>query len=139
MKNLDCYCDGSFNELTKNASWAFIIVDNDEIIHKNKGIITDENFNSGRQIAGECFGVIKSLEWAKENDIKLKIHFDYIGLKCWIDDLFNQKPWRTNKEYTILYREKVLSMRDYVVDFVKIKAHSGIRFNEIADQLAKIN
>lgn len=139
MDKLNCYVDGSFNETTKQASWAFIIIKNEEVIHTKRGIILDENWNSGRQISGECFAVVNALEWAKENNIKLSIRYDYTGLFNWVADLFNQKPWKTNKEYTILYRKKVLAMRENIVDFVKIKSHSGDRFNELADQLAKIN
>lgn len=134
---LNCYTDGSFNETTKQASWAFVIIKEDQVIHKNKGIILDENWNSGRQIAGECWAVVNALEWAKQNNYKLDIFFDYAGLKSWIADIWNEKPWKTNKEYTVLYRQKVLELSDHLNTMVKIKGHSGNKWNDFVDSYAK--
>lgn len=139
MKIIDIFTDGSYSTIKNVGKWAFVAVENNEIIFKNSGLITDKNFLTGYQISCECQAVIEGLTWAKNNNYKAKIFFDYMGLKAWINDIWNEKPWKTNKEYTILYREKVLAMRENIVDFVKVKAHSGVRFNEITDQLAKIN
>jgi ribonuclease HI len=136
MTILNCYTDGSFNG--KNASWAFIIIDNNKIIHQDKGIITDPEILTGRQVGGETTAVIKSLEWAASNQVKLKIHVDYLGLICWINDLWSEKPWKTNKQYTVEYRKKVLELREHLDSMVKIKSHSGVLHNELVDQLAKI-
>jgi ribonuclease HI len=60
-----------------------------------------------------------------------------VGLRAWVGDLWNEKPWRTNKEYTILYREKVLELKNYLVDMIKVKGHSGVAGNEAVDKFLK--
>lgn len=139
MNIINIFTDGSYHELKNVGKWAFVAVENDKIIFKNSGLITNKNWLTGRQIACECQAVIEGLIWAKNNNYKAKLHVDYLGLICWINDLWNEKPWKTNKEYTILYREKVLELSEHLDSMVKVKSHSGNTWNNYADELAKIN
>lgn len=133
---MQAYTDGSFDG--KHASWAYIIVKDNQIIHKNKGIITDPDKCAGFQIAGECQGVVEALKYAKENNLIIDIYHDYIGLYSWVADLFGDKAWKTNKSYTQEYRENVISLREHLNSFIKVKGHSGNRWNEEVDKYAKI-
>ena len=46
--------------------------------------------------------------------------------------------WKANKEGTKLYRDFYNSIsKKLKVDFIKVKAHSGDKYNEEADKLAK--
>jgi len=137
MEIIDIYTDGSFNLTTRKASWAFIVVKNDEVIHKNKGIIDNDDWNTGFQISGECFAVVNALEWAKQNNYKLNLFVDYVGLIEWVADIWNRKPWRTNTEYTIKYRKIVLESKDNINNIIKVKSHSGNKYNELCDAYAK--
>jgi ribonuclease HI len=140
MEVLSAYTDGGFNLETKLGSWAFIIVKNDEIIFKNKGIITDKETNLGFQVGAECQAVVESLKWAKENQVKLNVFYDFANLRFWLADIWGEKPWKTNKIYTIEYRKKVLELRENLANMVKVKAHAGIfgdKWNEFVDQYAK--
>lgn len=139
MKIIDIYTDGSYSAIKNVGKWAFVAVENNEIIFKNSGLITDKNFLTGYQISCECQAVLEGLTWAKNNNYKAKIHVDYLGLICWVNDIWNEKPWKTNKEYTILYREKVRELRENLDSMVKVKSHSGNFYNELTDRLAKIN
>jgi len=130
------YTDGSFNG--KNASWAFIVVDDEKLIHKNKGVIEDPVKNEGFQIAGECGAVVEALRYAKANNLKIDIYYDYVGLYHWVADLFGGKPWKTNKSYTQEYRKDVMSLAAHLNSFIKVKAHSGEKWNEEVDKYAKI-
>lgn len=132
MATLSIYTDGSFQE--NKGVWGFIAYDFTGQIHKNKGIIEDPKWNTGRQIAAECEGVIKALEWCREQNHKCTIYYDYIGLRAWVADIWGDKPWRTNKEYTILYRQKVLGYVDLLIDMRWVKGHSGVVGNESVDK-----
>ena len=46
--------------------------------------------------------------------------------------------WKTNKSGTIAYKEYFDSIKDSVnVRFHKVKGHSGDKYNDMADELAK--
>jgi ribonuclease HI len=46
--------------------------------------------------------------------------------------------WKTNKEGTIAYKKFYDEISDRIsIEFVKVKGHSGDKYNEIADVLAK--
>lgn len=137
MKIYDCFTDGSFNLETQKASWAFIIIDGDKIIHQNKGIIENPDWNTGRQIAGECFAVVNALEWAAQNNAKLNVNYDYTGVYFWVCDIWGQNRWKANREYTAKYRKKVLDLSRNLEKMTKVKAHAGVAFNEYVDKLAK--
>ena len=48
------------------------------------------------------------------------------------------KEIKTNKEGTIEYKKFYDSIKDKLhVEFIKVKAHSGDKYNEEADKLAK--
>lgn len=131
------YVDGSYRN--KKAAWAFVVIKDDNVIHEACGVINDEQVNLGHQIGGECQSVLKALQWAAEHNKQLIIYYDYIGLMKWVADIIRPrcKPWRTNKEYTVAYRKTCLVYRDYIKDFVKVKSHSGVKWNEYVDSLAE--
>ena len=37
------------------------------------------------------------IKWLKENNLKGNFFYDYHGIFRWIADIFNEKPWKTNK------------------------------------------
>lgn len=129
---IDIYTDGSFNG--KNASWAFVAVQNDSILFKNKGIITDPDVNSGYQIGGEVQAVIEAIKYCEANSLAAKIHYDYAGVENWAT-----LAWRANKPYTIKYQQFMQEKEKFIAGFVKIKSHSGNKWNEWVDKFAKIS
>ena len=61
------------------------------------------------------------------------LYFDYEGIEKWCVGV-----WKANKEGTIEYKKFYDSIKDKLhVEFIKVKAHSGDRYNEEADKLAK--
>ena len=64
---------------------------------------------------------------------KLYIYHDYEGIAKWC-----LGEWKTNKEGTKAYKAYFDSIRDKLqVVFVKVAAHTGDKYNEMADKLAK--
>ncbi|HMM69558.1 MAG TPA: RNase H, partial [Gudongella oleilytica] len=83
---------------------------------------------------GELKGAMKAMEWALENKIKtLYLHYDYTGIERWA-----KGDWKTNKAGTKAYKAYFDSIKDKLtIEFIKVKAHSGNKYNEEADRLAK--
>lgn len=131
---VSAYTDGSFRN--GKVVWAFVLVENDKAIHSDSGIIDDPEIIEGRQIGGECMGVMKAVEYAKMNGLQISVFYDYVGVKEWIADLWGGRAWRANKKYTQEYRNFMVENKGVVTDMIKIKSHSGNKWNEYVDQLA---
>lgn len=61
------------------------------------------------------------------------IYYDYQGIESWATG-----EWKASKpvsqNYKKAFDEVATGMQ---VDFVKVKSHTGVEFNEMADELAK--
>ena len=128
------YVDGSYSESCNLASFGYIILKDNNEIYRHYGIVDNPNVIEMRNVAGELAGVISALNWAKDNDItEVIIFYDYEGIEKWITG-----EWKTKKENTILYKKFIEEIRNKIdVIFIKVKAHSGNKYNELADTLAK--
>jgi len=76
----------------------------------------------------------RALRYALEHCFKrLIIYHDYEGIAKWC-----QGDWKTNRDGTKAYREYYDSIRGRVdISFVKVAGHSGDKYNDMADALAK--
>lgn len=134
MKIMTCYVDGSWRPLypTKVGS-AIIIVDGDEIeeLFFSK---EDEELAKQRNIGGELRSSMVAIKTAVDRGYdKIQIHYDYEGIEKWAIGV-----WKTNNKYTKAYKEYCQEMMKYIkIEFIKVDAHSGNYYNELADYYAK--
>ena len=134
-KGFHIYTDGSYNAETAKYGSGFIILLNGKKIMYGEKAGDIPEYAVSRNVAGEIFSVLNALEQAvilKAEEVV--IHYDYEGLEKWTDG-----EWRTNKELTTMYAEKVNQYRKngMKIYFVHEKAHTGIEYNELADKIAK--
>jgi len=129
------YVDGSYNKHTKEYSYGAVIFHKGKEYHFNKKF-DDATLRTMRNVAGEIEGSKKAMSFCVENDIKtLDIYYDYEGIAKWA-----QGEWRTNKPGTIAYKkfyDDMVQKYQLSVNFIKVKAHSNDKYNDLADQLAK--
>ncbi len=127
------YVDGSYNIKTTNFSYGVVLLRNEQEEHFKKSF-DDKELSSMRNVAGEIFGAQFAMENAIENGFKnIEIYFDYEGIEKWALGL-----WKTNKDGTIAYKNYYDSIKDKLnVKFMKVKGHSGDKYNDLADKLAK--
>lgn len=137
MRAVDVYVDGSYRSTDKTSAWAFCVIKDGILIHEAAGRILDKEKNQSNQIGGECEAVIQSLNWLTRNRCVGRFYHDYNGLKHWIADLFGGRAWKRNNPISKYYREYCLIHKDYISDFVKVKGHSGNKWNEYVDVLAE--
>lgn len=127
------FVDGSFNITTKVYGYGgFLEYDGKREILQGNG--TDADMASMRNVAGEVLGSMAAIKRAVELGLpQVKIYYDYLGIEMWATG-----GWKRNKAGTIAYHDYINSVKDQIqIQFVKVKGHSGVEGNEIADQLAK--
>lgn len=127
------YVDGSYDVATGNYSCGAVII-NDGIETKLSRGFTDEAGSALRNVAGEIMGARMAIDYCLEHGIeKITIYHDYMGVGKWGDG-----SWKANLDMTREYKAYVAAARKKIgIKFVKVKAHSGNKYNEMADELAK--
>ena len=142
MKNL--YVDGSVNPDTGNVGWGYVLLNGDKLVHTDCGQLTKDTAKEVRQISGELASTLYGImfHFSKYPNEPLNIFYDYNGIYFWVCDIFsNGKAWNRNKVATRFYRkrmEEIFRTNDpKLVTFIKVKSHSGVKWNEHVDQLAK--
>lgn len=131
---LIAYVDGSFIP-AKADSYAYgvVFLDTDGI-KTASGCRQDAALASMRNVAGEIHAAAYAMQYALDKGYsKLYIYHDYEGIAKWC-----RGEWKTNKESTRAYKAFYDGIRDRLeIHFVKVTGHSGVTYNEMADQLAK--
>lgn len=127
------YVDGSFDAKENTYSYGVVILTKDSK-ETFSGRENDKDLAEMRNVSGEIKGAMVAMDIAlnKKKDT-LYLHFDYTGIEQWATG-----SWKTNKDGTKTYKAYYDSIKDKLkVVFIKVKAHSGILYNEEADKLAK--
>ncbi|MCR6515706.1 ribonuclease H family protein [Clostridium sp. LY3-2] len=131
---LTIYVDGSFSLEKENFSYGLVALDKGEIIFKDNGVGFDEKAIALRNVSGEVLGSMKAIEFAIEKGYsEVSIVFDYQGIESWA-----LGTWKRNNDITKGYHEFIKEKSKLIkINFIKVKGHSGDKYNDIADELAK--
>ena len=127
------YVDGSFNIKTGEYSFGAVIFSAEKAEEFSEKF-SDSKMAEMRNVAGEIKGAEFVMRYCVEKGIKsVKIVYDYMGIEAWATG-----RWKTNKEGTSAYKAYYDSIKDRLsVEFLKVKGHSGDKYNDRADALAK--
>lgn len=127
------YVDGSFNKLTKEFSYGAVIFYNGEELRFSQKY-NDKNLAEMHNVAGEIKGAEAAMQYCLDNNIpSITIYHDYEGIAKWCSG-----EWQAKKAGTIAYADFYKKASAEVdIQFVKVKGHSGDKYNDIADMLAK--
>lgn len=132
---LRVYVDGSYSKEYQVYSYGCVLL-NEKLdkIQYLSGSGNDKNLVDLWNVAGELLGAIKAIEFAYENKYdKVLIYHDYEGIAKWAIG-----EWKAKKNGTKTYFEFIKEYKDKIkIEFSKVKAHSGVYYNEEADRLAK--
>lgn len=131
--HLIAYVDGSYDHSQLRYAYGCVLVLPDEEITLN-GSDNQDDYVSMRNVAGEIMGSQKAILWALENGYKkITIYYDYEGIEKWANGI-----WKANKPGTQRYKAFIAEKRQEIeIAFRKVAAHTGVKYNEMADQLAK--
>jgi hypothetical protein len=127
------YVDGSYDDTTKSYSYGMVMMHGEDELHFFKKFEKDD-MSDMRNVAGEIEGSMAAMKYCIENGIKsISIFYDYEGIQKWCNG-----DWKAKKEGTKRYVEFYKDASRLVdVDFIKVKGHSGDKYNGLADELAK--
>ena len=131
---LIAYVDGSFDKHSARYSYGVVLAEGSKVIDELSNAADDPTYAESFQIAGECFGALNAIKWAIDHQYKsIAIYYDYLGIEMWATG-----QWKANKKVSqdyVAYFKQFSNKID--IQFVKVKAHSGVLYNERADELAK--
>jgi ribonuclease HI len=121
--------DGSYQKGI--TSYGVVIRKDGMIIKEISGIVETGQVKGSHQIAGEIKAVTEAINWCRKNRIiEVTIYYDYKGLEKWARGQWKAKK-SISKDYTDFMRAD-----DTKIRWVKIKSHTGKKWNEYADRLA---
>lgn len=131
---LHIYVDGSYNSQQDIVGFGLIAVLNNKELYTYYNGFKGHPYNKHRNVFGEILGTIEGIEYAiRDGFDKIIICHDYQGIEKWAN-----KEWKANTEMTQTYIKYIDYTKNKIdIKFKKIKAHSGNKYNEIADKLAK--
>jgi len=127
------YVDGSYDVTTGNFSYGMVMFHNGKEEHFSKKF-EGSDLASMRNVAGEVEGARAAMQYCLDKGIKsVTIYHDYIGIAAWCTGEWKAKQEGTI-DYALFYRAASLHVD---IRFQKVKGHSGDKYNEMADKLAK--
>ncbi|MGP1405106.1 RNase H family protein [Filifactor alocis] len=135
-KKVNIYVDGSFNNTTGEIGSGVVVVENDKIIQTISKKYNNKQWSTMQNVAGELFACIEGVNYTKNSGYKdITIYYDYQGIEAWTNG-----EWKAKKEETQRYKAWFDEIsKEIKINFVKVKAHSGNKYNELADKLANVN
>ena len=130
---VDIYVDGSCNADASAIGYGVVII-RDNCVYEFSGEVEDAESREFRNIAGEIEASMFAMKYCLENKIgNVRLFFDYSGLQDWCTG-----AWRCKNALTQKYKAFYDSIKDRLnVIWNKVDAHTGNRYNELADKLAK--
>ncbi|MBO7414580.1 MAG: ribonuclease H family protein [Fibrobacter sp.] len=123
------FVDGSFSPTFAPAGWAYVVVDGDKELARGSGITAFPA--ESRNIDGEVMASYQAMRWLDAHDMEGVICHDYEGVARWA-----KGEWQAKSNVAKQY---VNAIRPYVhrAKFEKVAAHTGVKWNELVDKLAK--
>lgn len=134
------YTDGSFNNVTQEVGWAYIIIDKYDDKYYGKGSSMEPEIVSMHNYSGELLAAWNAISEIIFNHVingelcKIIVHHDYEGVGAWPTGKY-KKP---GNNFSKWYRDQMIAAGELIdIDYVWIKGHSGNEYNEKVDKMAK--
>lgn len=123
------FVDGSFTPSFPKAGWSFVVTEGDKELARGCGITAFDA--ESRNIDGEVMASFQAMKWLAEHDKNGTICHDYEGIARWA-----RGEWKAKSSIAQQYVRAIQPYLSRAV-FEKVAAHTGVKWNELADELAK--
>lgn len=127
------FIDGSFDKPKGIVgSGGVMLIGTEEVEFSLSSV--DPNHVAYWNVSGELLAALHVVEYAMAHGYRsCSLYYDYMGIEMWATG-----RWNTNNPLTTSYAKRMKEARKQLrIDFHKVKAHSGIAYNDRADALAK--
>ena len=131
---IEIYTDGAYSSSRNQGGWAFVVVQDNKVIHKDyEGLLNTTNNRM------ELLAVIVGLEKLKKPNMKVLVVSDSKYVvdsveKKWV--LGWEKKGFAGRKNADLWKRFLIVYRKHQVDFKWIKGHNNHPQNERCDELA---
>lgn len=129
------YVDGSYNDSLKKYAFGCVFILEDGKMYTEYGNGDNPQSLQHRNVTGEMLGAMYAVKFAMFNGFSaIEIRYDYQGIEKWVTG-----EWRSKTELTQKY---AAAMREWsksiAITFTKVAAHTNVKYNELADKMAKM-
>ncbi|MGB5984317.1 MAG: DUF72 domain-containing protein [Desulfobacterales bacterium] len=123
------YVDGSY--IKGRIGYGALILKNGTLVWEGCGRVPAQMAGM-RQVGGELSGVMEVVRWCQAHQVAaIAIYYDYAGIAAWPTG-----RWQAKLPATQAYRDFIRTC-GVALSWHKVKSHSGDRWNEQADRLAR--
>lgn len=143
MIKVNLWVDGSYlAKIDPERTYSGVVIasTSDEVVSVRRIITKDPDFvsmwNVGGELVAAYMGLLDACSVLKGHEAEVNIHHDYKGIK---EHYIGE--WRTDKKagnakYVSAMKQILKANPNISIKFTKVKAHSGIPMNELADRVA---
>lgn len=127
------YVDGSYQAATRRFSCGIVIF-HEGREERLSACYDDPELAQMHNVAGEIKGSEKAMQYCLDRGIKsVTIFHDYEGIAKWCTGQWQAKKAGT-QAYKAFYEQ---AKKKLEIHFIKVKGHSGDKYNDLADRLAR--
>ena len=129
------YVDGSYQDALKKYGFGCIFILPDGRIYTEYGNGDNPDSLKQRNVSGEMLGAMYAVRFALNSGFRaIEIRYDYEGIEKWVTG-----AWKSKNELTQKYAQTMRGWGQKIqIRFTKVPAHSKVKYNELADETAKL-
>lgn len=133
-ESLHIYVDGSYDKETGWYAYGMVVLKEDGEVEEYSDKFCDPELKSMWNVAGEIMGACAAMQYAMDYEIPaITIFYDYEGIEKWPTGIWKAKKDGT-KAYVEFYKN---ACKKVDIKFKKVTGHSGDKYNDLADKLAR--
>ena len=130
LPGVHIYVDGSC--LDDRVGYGMVALRDGQVIQEYYGPVTRSTLVSSRQVGGEITAVVRALDWCRRQGIReVTIHYDLEHLGKWA-----RGEYKARVPMAAGYK-RYIDDSGIRIHWAKTAAHSGDRYNDRADALAR--
>ena len=140
MDTIDIFTDGGCSGNPGPGGWAFVALENDNLLSYSSG--GDSQTTNNKM---ELTAVIKALETcqilgAKKVCISTDSQYVKNGITAWIIN-WKRNGWKTSSKDPVKNKELWIELdnlcKEFDINWIWVKGHAGIKYNEMCDSLVR--
>ncbi|MCQ2525130.1 MAG: reverse transcriptase-like protein [Lachnospiraceae bacterium] len=128
------YVDGSYSDAARKYAFGCVFILEDNRIFTAFGNGDNPESLKQRNVTGEMLGAMYAVQCARASGFSaIDIYYDYSGIEMWVTG-----GWKAKNDLTQKYSQAMRSWGSTIdIRFHKVEGHTGVKYNELADKMAK--